>query len=288
MILLEGIPTKKIQIIFNDLNNDKISRLKDVVSDFSNNVFIDYFSEDANQLLKKIKCLIEKNNTHYLLFYDPYDAKINWNVICPFINSWGEVILNHMVSDSIRAIKMVKSSEAVQKYEMTYQSSIDELIPYGSDKEAYEKRIQEIIKNLSKRTQYYVSSFPLFNKNNSLLYDLIHCTSNKEGFKLFKKCAWKTFEGKSSNKNLHDHGCKTWVSIEPYPTPNIFKQDLNEILEQISFVDKVIFGKLNYNKEVSKFKNYKIFYNEQAELVHKFCKINNIQVYIKNGTISEK
>lgn len=108
-----------------------------------------------------------------------------------------------MVSDSIRAIKMVKSSEAVQKYEMTYQSSIDELIPYGSDKEAYEKRIQEIIKNLSKRTQYYVSSFPLFNKNNSLLYDLIHCTSNKEGFKLFKKCAWKTFEGKSSNKNLH-------------------------------------------------------------------------------------
>lgn len=80
-----GYPDKKIQIIFNDLNNDKISHLKDVVSDFSNNVFIDYFSEDANQLLKKIKCLIEKNNTHYLLFYDPYDAKINWNVICPFI-----------------------------------------------------------------------------------------------------------------------------------------------------------------------------------------------------------
>ena len=25
---------------------------------------------------------------------------------------------------------------------------------------------------------------------------------------------------------LHDAGCKTWVSIEPYPTPNIIEQDL--------------------------------------------------------------
>ena len=52
---------------------------------------------------------------------------------------------------------------------------------------------------------------------------------------------------------LHDAGCKTWVSIEPYPTPNFIEQDLKEILEAISFCDKIIFGRLNYNKKVSEY-----------------------------------
>ena len=51
----------------------------------------------------------------------------------------------------------------------------------------------------------------------------------------------------ASLKRLHDHGFKTWVSIEPYPTPNIVNQRLDEILEEVSFVDKIIFGRLNYN-----------------------------------------
>ena len=50
-------------------------------------------------------------------------------------------------------------------------------------------------------------------------------------------------------KSLHDAGCKTWVSIEPYPTPNIIQQKLEDILAAISFVDKIIFGRTNYSKE---------------------------------------
>src|SRR3989344_8352437 len=34
-----------------------------------------------------------------------------------------------------------------------------------------------------------------------------------------------------SLKRLHDAGLKTWVSMEPYPTPNLVIQDLNKILE---------------------------------------------------------
>ena len=41
------------------------------------------------------------------------------------------------------------------------------------------------------------------------MYDLIHCTSNIKGFTLFKSCAWKTFEGKSSNKKTLD--CKQFT-----------------------------------------------------------------------------
>lgn len=85
---------------------------------------------------------------------------------------------------------------------------------------------------------------------------------------------------------LHKKGCKTWVSIEPYPTPNIIVQDFSKILESISFVDKIIFGRTNYNAEISKFKDCKLFYNNLSQQVIDFCKKNNIDYHIKKGTIS--
>lgn len=88
-------------------------------------------------------------------------------------------------------------------------------------------------------------------------------------------------------KKLSDEGCKTWVSIEPYPTPNIINQNLEEILDAVNFVDKIIFGRTHYNKAISEYKDYKTFYNEEANKVIKFCKQNNIKYHIKNGTVSE-
>lgn len=88
-------------------------------------------------------------------------------------------------------------------------------------------------------------------------------------------------------KYLHDQGFKTWVSIEPYPTPNLIDQDLDEILEVLKFTDKIIFGRTNYNKEISEFKTHKQFYNEQAAKVIAFCKKNKKKFHIKNGTITE-
>jgi DNA repair photolyase len=89
-------------------------------------------------------------------------------------------------------------------------------------------------------------------------------------------------------KKLHDAGFKTWVSIEPYPTPNILEQDFNEILQSISFVDKIIFGRLNYNKLSTTFKNNKQYYNELSNQVIKFCRKNKIKYHIKNGTKTER
>lgn len=85
---------------------------------------------------------------------------------------------------------------------------------------------------------------------------------------------------------LHDKGCKTWVSVEPYPTPNLIKQDLGAILDAIAFTDKIIFGRTNYSKEVSAFTAHRAFYNEQAERVIAFCTERDIQFHIKDGTIS--
>ena len=63
-------------------------------------------------------------------------------------------------------------------------------------------------------------------------------------------------------KALHDSGCKTWISMEPYPTPNLIDQDINELLEAVSF------------------------YNEKAKQVIDFCEKNKIDSYIKEKTIT--
>lgn len=89
-----------------------------------------------------------------------------------------------------------------------------------------------------------------------------------------------------SLKKLHKSGCKTWVSIEPYPTPNILKQDISDILEAVSFTDKIIFGRTNYNKEVTSFKYHRDFFNTQAKIVIDFCQKNNINYHIKKGTLT--
>lgn len=105
----------------------------------------------------------------------------------------------------------------------------------------------------------------------------------------------RTYEPGSSNyqerinalKTLHDNGFKTWVSIEPFPTPNIINQDLLEILDSINFVDKIIFGRLHYNKLVSEYKDFKKFYNDCSDIVEEYCKEHNMDYYIKNKTRSD-
>lgn len=215
----KSYPTKNICIYFNDYANEKIAHLKTLVPQDTSNFHIYFSVKDGNALLKEIAPTITKNkSTSYLLIYDPYDATIAWDAIFPYINNWGEVIINHMLSDSARAVKVAKSDKAVKKYESTYLTDIDNLVPYGSDKAAYEERIEKIIAQLHRSSSYYIASFPFFNTRNSIVYNLIHCTNNKIGFRLYKQVAWKVFGGKSSTLNTYgqeqqlvlnfDNGCK--------------------------------------------------------------------------------
>ena len=86
---------------------------------------------------------------------------------------------------------------------------------------------------------------------------------------------------------LHDAGCKTWVSIEPYPTPNIVKQNLQQLLDEVGFVDRIIFGRMNYSTEVTAYKAHKEFFNDCAMDVIRFCNEHGIAYHIKDGTITD-
>lgn len=198
---------KQIFLYFNDNSEDKVEELKKHLPVEERNFRIVTSVGDGNELLKTIGSQLKQtNHLHFFLLYDPYDASIDWEALLPFFRNWGEVLINHMISDSIRAISQVKNDSVKKKYEGTYLvDDVKKLIPFGSDKAAYERRLKEIIEFMkgSSERKYYVAAFPFFNTKNSLVYDLVHCTSHEAGFKLFKKTAWKTFGDKSSLKNRH-------------------------------------------------------------------------------------
>lgn len=78
------------------------------------------------------------------------------------------------------------------------------------------------------------------------------------------------------------------MSVEPYPTPNIIEQDILEILDAVSFTDRIIFGRTNYNPLVSQYPNFREFYNKLSLQVIDFCEKNRIDYHIKEGTLTDK
>lgn len=202
--IMKNYPAKEAWLYFNDLSEEKTEVLKTYLPSSTDNFHIIVRSGDGNDELRKIASNPPKKlNINYLVFYDPYTASIDWMALRPFLKKWGEVIINHMVSDSIRGVPQAKREITKERYEMTYLASIEELASLGSDRKAYEERIQKIMMGGVPDKRYFIASFPFFNTKNALIYNLIHGSSNIEGFKLFKKLAWKTFGGKSSSKNTH-------------------------------------------------------------------------------------
>ena len=121
-------------------------------------------------------------------------------------------------------------------------------------------------------------------KNNDYGITLVSLTESFR--KRYEPHAAPLYQRLAALRTLSESGCKTWVSIEPYPTPNIIKQELMPLLEAVRFTDRIIFGRMNYNKTVSEYSEYRVFYNHCAAIVSSFCQENHIQFHIKNGTIT--
>jgi len=79
-------------------------------------------------------------------------------------------------------------------------------------------------------------------------------------------------------------GKYTWVSMEPFPCPAIWKQDLRSLLSDISFVDFIIFGKHNYNK-LAGTPEAREFYAKVVPEFEDFCRSNGIRHYVKKDTL---
>ena len=201
--IIVSYPGKKAIILFNDLEKARVERLKKEIEKLNlNNIEVIYHNEDCDSFLQGLNST-EWTEFNTLLLYDPYNASINWAAIKPFLNRWGEVIINHMAFDTPRGVTQAKKKNVVRRYEETYQRDIDSL--KETDKRELDKIIVSIIKNNVQKTNanYFISLAPFYSRRNGKLYSLIHCTSNIEGIKLYKRITWKTFGNKSSLKKTH-------------------------------------------------------------------------------------
>lgn len=117
----------------------------------------------------------------------------------------------------------------------------------------------------------------------------------------------------ASLKALHDAGCRTWVSIEPWPSPDVYAstflrdgggaakaqaygsevsdtfcwlqlfKGLVELLGRIGFADRIVFGRWNYGDAGI----HSDYYGACVDSVRLFCEHRNIECVIKSGTAEE-
>lgn len=129
------------------------------------------------------------------------------------------------------------------------------------------------------------SSFFIYDPGKINSYGITLVSINEDFRKKYEPGAAGIEDRILSLKQLHDLGYKTWVSMEPYPTPNIIEQDLLPILKRVGFVDKIIFGKMNYNPVATSFVGSREFYKNKANIIIDFCNKNKIKCYVKEGTV---
>lgn len=90
----------------------------------------------------------------------------------------------------------------------------------------------------------------------------------------------------ASLEKVRDMGLRTWVSMEPYPTPNMVRQDIVPLLRAVGPVDRIVFGKINYNSEAyaGSPDRWRGFYSNAARLVRQACVFYGAECVIKAGT----
>ncbi|MGB9667135.1 MAG: radical SAM protein [Candidatus Cryosericum sp.] len=78
-------------------------------------------------------------------------------------------------------------------------------------------------------------------------------------------------------RRAHDLGFQCFVNMEPYPTPNIWGQDIVPILEAVSFADEIRLGQLNYNDTVKQYAGWRAWYRQQGTIARGWCASHGIQ-----------
>lgn len=181
------------QCIWKKTNNE-FGEKQNVSFYFSNHDVSFFLRNDALSILRDS----EKKNKHILLFYDPYQAKIDWKGLKPFLISNNvDVILTHFTSDVIRGIKTAKNSEAIQKYEETYDLPFKEIYTHvtNSNKNSLSFLRNRIIDKVSEISNKKLVSYgPIFNSVNRVLYDIVLISKAPRTRKLLKNYLYNEYQ----------------------------------------------------------------------------------------------
>lgn len=81
-------------------------------------------------------------------------------------------------------------------------------------------------------------------------------------------------------RDAYNQGLFTWGSLEPFPCPAKYKQEIRPLLERLSFVNFLILGKWNYEPLCLTPEAHK-FYLELADEFIDFCRDHAIRYHVK-------
>jgi DNA repair photolyase len=87
-------------------------------------------------------------------------------------------------------------------------------------------------------------------------------------------------------RRLAEAGLRTWVSMEPWVHPRLGGDaDVGKILAAVDYVDRIVFGRLNYRDHGLNSRDVRAYYAAQARKVIDYCRINLKDCHIKSGTM---
>lgn len=78
-------------------------------------------------------------------------------------------------------------------------------------------------------------------------------------------------------RRAHECGFHCFVNMEPYPTPNVWEQDIRQVLAAVDFVDEIRLGQLNYNDVVKQYAGWRAWYRGQGVIARDWCAAREIQ-----------
>jgi len=83
---------------------------------------------------------------------------------------------------------------------------------------------------------------------------------------------------------VHDSGEYTWASLEPLPCPEIWEQNMLNLLKELWFVDFLILGKWNYDLRADTLEARE-YYRGAVGAFNKFCVGHGIRNHVKSETL---
>ena len=71
----------------------------------------------------------------------------------------------------------------------------------------------------------------------------------------------------------------TWVSMEPFPPPDVWKVDITRLFWEINWVDRIVMGRWNYRKGVAMWAEW---YKEKAKDLYELCRQFDKRLEVKD------
>ncbi len=75
-----------------------------------------------------------------------------------------------------------------------------------------------------------------------------------------------------------------WVSMEPYPISDIYRQDFGKFIEHFGKMKFIVFGKWNYDLR-SKTEKARQEYRDIVDALEAYCKARRIRLHVKSETL---